>query len=194
MGPAGWGAGARAEEGRGGVSALTPTAAAPTAGAARPRARRVTRGAGPAPRRPGGRGPRGRPGAAGGGALPLRAAPAVTPTPGAARAGRRPAEEVTAGGCVCGALPEEREGLWRVTTPLSRRDCERLLLQLTQRLRGAPDVWPLSHRQRNQAQGSCGLVKVTQLEQEREPSPPLPTENSGLREKWKTENEGNKPN
>lgn len=48
------------------MSALSPTAAAPTAGAAGPRAPHVTRGAGPAPRRPDGRGPAGgqaRPGA-----------------------------------------------------------------------------------------------------------------------------------
>lgn len=63
LGPAGWGPG---PEWRGGVSALSPTAAAPTAWAAGPRALRVIRGAGPAPRRTDGRGPAGgqaRPGA-----------------------------------------------------------------------------------------------------------------------------------
>lgn len=48
------------------MSALNPTAAAPTAWAARPCAAHVTRGAGPAPRLPDGRGPAGgqaRPGA-----------------------------------------------------------------------------------------------------------------------------------
>lgn len=80
------------------MSALSPTAAAPTAGAAGPRAPHVTCGAGPAPRRPDGRGP------AGGQARP-GAGPCVTVRRRRGRRGvttGRRAAGASANGQVCG--------------------------------------------------------------------------------------------
>lgn len=86
------------------------------------------------------------------------------------RAGlRREVDGVTAGGWVGWALPKEREGLWKVTT-LCRREGERPLCLPTAHAapsRCARRLAPVS--QTKKLGPGCGLVKVTQLEQEREP-------------------------
>lgn len=147
------------------MSALNPTAAAPTAGAAEPRAPHVTRGAGSAPRRPDGRSPAG--GQARPGAGPVRhRAPAegarVASTICAARYVRSPMgkaaregwRELSFPGGICRAAPKGKGRVLEEWSPrinianfsIAFYSSQRDLSFVPQSRRGAGDVWPPFHR------------------------------------------------